>query len=84
MEKELKILNRVQKIDAPDYLYSAVLSKIEENRNTISVKWTSIAAAIVLLLICTDVFIIVQNKSEKNKTEVSTLIPLSNNYLYNE
>jgi NADH:ubiquinone oxidoreductase subunit 6 (subunit J) len=85
MEKELDILNRIQKVDAPPFLYTRILTRVQNKvRETVPVKWAVAAAACLLILITINISVI-QSSKQSNTTNLSEVFSLkTNNSLYNE
>lgn len=85
MENELDILNRIQKVDAPPFLYTRILTRVQNKvKETVPVKWAVAAAACLLILITINISVI-QSSKESNTTNLSEVFSLkTNNSLYNE
>ncbi|MBP7810535.1 MAG: hypothetical protein KA163_14680 [Bacteroidia bacterium] len=85
MENELDILNRIQKVDAPPFLYTRILNRVQNKvKETVPVKWAVAAAACLLILITINISVI-QSSKESNTTNLSEVFSLkTNNSLYNE
>ncbi len=85
MENELDILNRIQKVDAPPFLYTRILTRVQNKvKETVPVKWAVAAAACLLILITINISVI-QSSKESNSTNLSEVFSLkTNNSLYNE
>lgn len=85
MEKELDILNRIQKVDAPPFLYTRILTRVQNKvRETVPVKWAVVAAACLLILITINISVI-QSTKQNNTTDLSQVFSLqTSNSLYNE
>ncbi len=85
MENELDILNRIQKVDAPPFLYTRILTRVQNKvKETVPVKWAVAAAACLLILITINISVI-QSSKENNTTNLSEVFSLkTNNSLYNE
>ena len=85
MENQLDNLNRIQKVDAPPFLYTRILSRIQNKvKETVPVKWAVAAAACLTLLIIINLTVIQADK-DNNKTDLTEVFSLkTNNSLYNE
>ncbi len=85
MENELDILNRIQKVDAPPFLYTRILNRVQNKvKETVPVKWAVAAAACLLILITINISVI-QSSKESNSTNLSEVFSLqTSNSLYNE
>lgn len=81
------ILEKVQKVDAPAFLYTRILSRIENKvKETVPVKWAVVAAACLLLLITVNITVIQSAKqSNTANADLSEVFSLpTSNSLYNE
>lgn len=85
MENELGILNKIQKVDAPPFLYTRILNRVQNKmKETVPVKWAVAAAACLLILITINISVI-QSSKESNNTNLSEVFSLqTTNSLYNE
>ena len=87
MNHPLDILTKIQKVDAPPFLYTRILNRIQNKvTETIPLKWaiTLAASLVVLISINTGVMIMAKEStaSSANLSEVFSL--QTNNSLYNE
>lgn len=85
MDNELDILNRIQKVDAPPFLYTRILTRVQNKvKETVPVKWVVAAAACLLILITINISVI-QSSKESNSSNLSEVFSLqTSNSLYNE
>jgi hypothetical protein len=85
MENEFDILNRIQKVDATPFLYTRILSRIQNKaKETVPVKWAVAAAACLVILLILNISAI-QSGKESNTTDLSEVFLLkTSNSLYNE
>jgi hypothetical protein len=85
MENELDILNRIQKVDAPPFLYTRILNRIQNKaKETVPVKWAIAAATCLVVLLIVNISVIQQSK-QSNTTDLSEVFSLqTSNSLYNE
>jgi hypothetical protein len=86
MNHPADILNKVQKVDAPAFLYTRILSRIENKvKETVPVKWAVVAATCLLLLITVNITIVRSAKNNGNNQDLSEAFSLqTTNSLYNE
>lgn len=83
VEKQLEILHSIKKVEAPDSLLGKIQQRIENvEAAVIPMNWISVAAAVAVLFISIDVYVIKQNST--SKTNLTELVPSQNNYLYHE
>lgn len=84
MDKSLEILNKIRQVDAPEHVYQNVLSAItEQKKETVSVHWLRVAAAVLLLFLAADMYIVI-NQADKSSAAIENIAPVQNNLLYNE
>lgn len=85
MENELDILNRIQKVEAPPFLYTRILSRVQNKvKETVSVKWV-VAAAACLVVVLTINITVIQSGKTNSKTDLTEVFSLkTNNNFYNE
>lgn len=85
MNHTVDILEKVQKVDAPPFLYTRILNRIQNKvQETVPVKWAVVAAAGLLVLITINISVIRSSK-QKNTTDLSEAFSLqTSNSLYNE
>jgi hypothetical protein len=85
MENQLDILNKIQKVDAPPFLYTRILNRIQNKvKETVPVKWAVATAAGLIVLITININVI-KSGEESNTTDLSEVFNLkTNNSLYNE
>ena len=85
MENQIDILNKIRKADASPFLYTRILSRIQNKvKETVPVKWAVVAAAGLLVLITVNINVIKSGK-QSNTTDLSEVFSLkTNNSLYNE
>lgn len=82
MGEHLNLFKTINQVDVSDRLYGEILSRIADQK--VPMSWIKMAAAILLLLLSINVFVLYQsNQTEKNKS-LTTLIPLTDNTLYYE
>lgn len=85
MNHPVDILEKVQKVEAPPFLYTRILNRIQNKaQETVPVKWAVVAAACLLVLITINISVI-QSSKENNRTDLSEAFSLqTSNSLYNE
>lgn len=84
MDKSLELLNNIRRVDTPGHVYQNVLSAItEQKQETVSVHWMRVAAAVLLLFLAADIYIVI-NHSNKAHASVESAAPIQNNLFYNE
>jgi len=86
MTPELDILKKIKKVEAPDSLYSNILSRSDfQKKVKKSTQWIYAIAACIVIVFCIDVFVIVQ-KTNNQEEELEGLHEIFNesNQLYYE
>jgi hypothetical protein len=84
MESYFERLTEIKKVNVPEDLYFKILKRVEERKGKIiPLSWVSVAAAVLICVLMSDVFVILK-KSRTGTTGVETLAPIQNNMLYNE
>lgn len=85
MDKQLDILKQVEKVETPDHLYERILGRIKSPKNNlISLRWVSTAAAVFVLFVALDFYVVYQLHQQQIQEEVSEIMSIQNNHLYNE
>jgi hypothetical protein len=87
MKHPVDILEKVQKVGAPPFLYTRILSRIQNKAHEIvPIKWVAAAAACMLVLIVINISVIVNATTDQNtSSELSEAFSLqTSNSLYNE
>jgi hypothetical protein len=88
VENKLDILYTVQKVSAPEGMYDSLLAKIEsQKKNAISITWMRSAAAAIFILIAIEAYVVITNSfpfNKENTSSIESIIPESNNLLYND
>ncbi len=85
MEKHFILLSRVKKVAVNEMLYEQLLEKINEQKiNIVSLLWVRYAAAVLIVLLSTDIYLISQKNAKKNADNISVVVPVQNNMLYHE
>ena len=92
MKHPVDILSKIQKVDTPPFLYTRILSRIQNKViETVPVKWAVAATASLVLLISFNLNVILTNKENNTSTVTNTETNLSeafslqtSNSLYNE
>ena len=85
MNEHLDILDKIQRVDAPPFLYTRITQRIESEKfEKISYKKVWAIASVFLVILSVNIAIVVNNPSESNaKTEFAQSMNLiSNNTLY--
>ncbi len=81
------ILEKIKKVDAPPFLYTRILNRIQNKvQETVPVKWAVVAAACMIALIIINISVISKtNTTQTNSFELSEAFSLqTSNSLYNE
>lgn len=85
MEKHLKRLSTIQRVEAPDHLYQRIMQRVHlEKKNMIPMRWVVTAAAALTLFFAADAYLIYQNQQTKEQAETASLVPTQTNHLYYE
>jgi len=82
MKNSTDILNNIQRVEVPEYLYDTILHRIQEKQNnTVRPVWISAAAAVfVILFVAQIVLMFQQNRSFQQEN----IVNIPNNMLYDE
>lgn len=85
MENQLDILNKIQKVEAPPFLYTRIVNRIQNKvKETVPVKWAVATAAGLLVLITINISVI-RTSEENTSADLSQAFSLqTSNSLYNE
>lgn len=86
METVFKILNEIQRVEAPKHLEDKILNRISLQQKTIPLSWVKVAAAILLFTISAEAYTIshkLMNENENNNIS-EQLVSTTNNSLYYE
>lgn len=85
MTHPVDILEKIQKVDTPPFLYTRILNRIQNKaKETVPVKWAVAAAACLLVLITINITVI-QSGQKNNSADLSEIFSLqTSNSLYNE
>tara|TARA_B110000438_G_C15470835_1_gene503016 strand:+ start:254 stop:514 length:261 start_codon:yes stop_codon:yes gene_type:complete len=85
MEHKLDILKSINKVEAPDHLFSKIQSKVNQKEAPVlSINFFLRVAAVSLLLIAIDFAILNTANQEIDSIETSSLIYNNSHQLYNE
>ena len=82
MEREFDILQSVSKLQPPAALYDTILSHVEKRKMTVSKKWFAAAAAVFAVVLCMEVFMVLQSDGNSSSNEIESLIQQENHQLY--
>lgn len=84
MDKELDILSSVQKVEINDDIFDKILNKIDKSKPQSISLWLKMAAAIAVILLMTNFYIIMTQSTNQMNSESTELVPNPSNQLYNE
>ena len=82
MDKKLNILTKIERVEVPERVYSNLIQKIESNKNTFSLIFLLKAAAISLLVISIDLYLIDKFNYFNTSNEINYEIYSLSNGLY--
>lgn len=82
MEREFDILQSIQGMTPPANLYDNIIAKTSGEVFTVSKKWFAGAAAFLVVLICLEVFLVLQPSNSNTANEIEVLVQQENNQLY--
>jgi hypothetical protein len=82
MEKELNKLSKINRVEVPERVYSNLIQKIESKKNTFSLNFLLKAAAISLLVISIDLYLIDKFNYFNTSNEINYEIYSLSNGLY--
>ena len=82
MEKELNKLSKINRVKVPPKIFDSIVYKMEANRKTDSYKWLLRAAAISLIIITIDLYLLDQFANYNIDNEINYEIYSLNNGLY--
>lgn len=85
IEPKMERLKNIQRVQVPDYMFETIMSKIERKKaNTIPLHWAGVAAAILILCISTNIYLVSNNFRSDQKNELGSLVPTNTLELYHE
>tara|TARA_B100000768_G_C11132749_1_gene312488 strand:- start:488 stop:742 length:255 start_codon:yes stop_codon:yes gene_type:complete len=82
MDKKLNILTKIERVKVPERVYSNLIQKIESKKNTFSLNFILKAAAISLLVISIDLYLIDKINYFNTSNEINYEIYSLSNGLY--
>jgi len=82
MEKELNKLSKINRVKVPPKIFDSIVYKMEANKKTDSYKWLLSAAAISLILITIDLYLLDEFANYNLDNEINYEIYSLNNGLY--
>ena len=82
MEKELNKLSKINRVKVPPKIFDSIVYKLEANKKTDSYKWLLSAAAISLILITIDLYLLDEFANYNLDNEINYEIYSLNNGLY--
>tara|TARA_B110000046_G_C13014455_1_gene408027 strand:+ start:436 stop:690 length:255 start_codon:yes stop_codon:yes gene_type:complete len=82
MEKELNKLSKINRVKVPPKIFNSIVYKMEANKKTYSYKWLLSAAAISLILITIDLYLLDEFANYNLDNEINYEIYSLNNGLY--
>ena len=82
MDKKLNILTKIERVEVPERVYNNLIQKIESNKNTFFLNFLLKAAAISLLVISIDLYIIDKFNYFNTSNEINYEIYSLSNGLY--
>ena len=82
MDKKLNILTKIERVEVPERVYNNLIQKIESNKNTFFLNFLLKAAAISLLVISIDLYIIDKFNYFNTSNEINYDIYSLSNGLY--
>jgi hypothetical protein len=82
MDKKLNILTKIERVEVPERLYNNLIQKIESNKNTFFLNFLLKAAAISLLVISIDLYLIDKFNYFNTSNEINYEIYSLSNGLY--
>ena len=82
MEKELNKLSKINRVKVPPKIFDSIVYKMEANKKTYSYKWLLRAAAISLIIITIDLYLLDQFANYNLDNEINYEIYSLNNGLY--
>lgn len=83
MEKELHHLGSIKRVSPNADLFSKIEKRIEARQKpTIPLFWARTAAAVLICLLCTEIFVVINTQQKHSQTDISEVLPVSNNLLY--
>jgi hypothetical protein len=82
MEKELNKLSKINRVKVPPKIFNSIVYKMEANKKTDSYKWLLSAAAISLILITIDLYLLDEFANYNLDNEINYEIYSLNNGLY--
>jgi len=89
MKSKLDLLQQVQKVEAPPFLYTRILQRISSVQETPApIKWRFAFAAVAVLLLALNISILLSSKPKTKSNNIDTVVSSMNlstsNELYHE
>jgi len=83
IEKELAILQKINKVEVPDTLYATIEQRLRsEPKKSVANKWSYIAVAALAAMITIDSLVIIAQKRTLRQAEIEALDSEDINQLY--
>ncbi|GEQ85564.1 hypothetical protein ULMS_10720 [Patiriisocius marinistellae] len=82
MKDSIDLLETIQDKPQSDSIYNNILNVTINSPNVISMDWLRVAGAIVVMIIATEIIVI--SDALKTNSEITDVIPVNNNILYND
>ena len=82
MEKELNKLSKINRVKVPPEIFNSIVYKMEANKKTVSYKWLLKAAAISIIIISIDLYLLDEFANYNLDNEINYEIYSLNNGLY--
>lgn len=83
MKPSIELLSQIRHVEPPDALYAKVLQRIQKQQ-TISIRWVRAAAAIIVCIISVELYMFANLSQSHNQTNLTELVPVTDNMLYHE
>tara|TARA_B100000780_G_C20937655_1_gene373912 strand:+ start:94 stop:348 length:255 start_codon:yes stop_codon:yes gene_type:complete len=82
MIKKLNKLSKIKRVKVPAKIFDSIVYKMEANKKTVSYKWLLKAAAISLIIISIDLYLLDEFTNDSTDNEINYETYLLNNRLY--
>jgi hypothetical protein len=83
MEQVFQQLRNIQQVEPNADLYSAISNRLKQP-DTISMNWIRAIAAVLLLFFSFEIILFKNDSNRSNSNELTSLIPQTQNLLYND
>lgn len=85
MEKQLQLLKDINRVSPSADLLAKIENRIAQpKKQIIPLFWARTAAALLICLMVTEVYVVIENQQINTSSDISEVLPQTNNLLYYE